>query len=243
MKETAKSYEVRVKNGDFKKYLHGYGIDIGGGDDCLVLPPDVGGSVRLWDLKDGDAQYLHKIPDEKFDFVYSSHCLEHMRDLETAFTNWLRVCKKGGYLYICVPHEIYYEKSTWPSAFNSDHKHSFTLGTKSSLPENVEVREFLSRFHSWIEIIEVRENLMNYHFDWDTKIDQTADPEQKICAQIDIIVQKKDMTLSTKWRNRNRKNWFVDYWRVIFPIRIKSMLHENLPEPIRNTLKKLMGRK
>lgn len=60
MKETAKNYKDRIKNGDFKKYLHGYGIDIGGGDDCLKLPPDVKGNVYLWDFADGDAQYLHK---------------------------------------------------------------------------------------------------------------------------------------------------------------------------------------
>lgn len=24
--------------------------------------------------------------------MYSSHCLEHMRNLDCAFTNWLRVC-------------------------------------------------------------------------------------------------------------------------------------------------------
>lgn len=102
MKETLKNYEDRILNGDFENYLHGNGIDIGGGDDPLKLPPDIEGKCRLWDFKDGDAQYLHKIPDETYDFVYSSHCLEHMRNLKIAFTNWLRICKMGGgSLYLC----------------------------------------------------------------------------------------------------------------------------------------------
>lgn len=110
MKETEKNYETRIKNGDFIKYLYGKGIDIGGGSDHLKLPPEIEGSVRLWDIQDGDAQYMHKIQDNSFNFVYSSHCFEHMRDMETTFTNWLRICRPGGILYICVPHETYYEK-------------------------------------------------------------------------------------------------------------------------------------
>ena len=107
MKETEKNYEARVRNEDFKNYLHGNGIDIGGGDDCLKLPPDVEGTVRLWDIQDGDAQYVHKLKDNTFDFVYSSHCLEHMRDLDTAFTNWIRICKQGGgTVYLCAARNV-----------------------------------------------------------------------------------------------------------------------------------------
>ena len=76
MRETAKNYEDRIANGDFANYLHGNGIDIGGGTDCLKLPEGIEGTVRLWDFQDGDAQYMHKVRDESFDFVYSSHCLD-----------------------------------------------------------------------------------------------------------------------------------------------------------------------
>lgn len=96
-RETAKNFEDRIVNGDFEKYLHGNGIDVGGGADCLVLPNGIEGKVQLWDLQDGDAQYLHSIKDNTFDFVYSSHCLEHMRNVKCALTNWIRVCKGGGY--------------------------------------------------------------------------------------------------------------------------------------------------
>ena len=224
MKETEKNYEVRIQNGDFKKYLHGDGIDIGGGDDCLKLPPDIPGKVMLWDIQDGDAQYLHKIPDNSFDFVYSSHCLEHMRDIRSAFTNWLRVCRPGGVLYICVPHEIYYEKGIWPSSKNKDHKHSFTVSEKSTLPKNVVLKDFLAEFSQWIDVIEIRENLMNYHFEWPQDIDQTAVLDEKICAQIDVIVRKKEMELSEEWRKQNTKNWRKDYWRVMLPLQAKLVV-------------------
>ena len=90
--ETHKSHERRVREGFFEKYCNGEGLDIGYGADIIV--PGCSG----WDLRNGDAQYLTGIEDESFDFVYSSHCLEHMVDVRTSLKNWYRVVKKGGYL-------------------------------------------------------------------------------------------------------------------------------------------------
>ncbi|MCR5755557.1 MAG: class I SAM-dependent methyltransferase, partial [Acetatifactor sp.] len=96
--ETYKSRERRCKEGFFEKYCRGEGIDIGWGGDLLT--PNCSG----WDIENGDAQYLDGIDDESFDFVYSSHCLEHIYDVRTALKNWFRIVKKGGYLIIAVPH-------------------------------------------------------------------------------------------------------------------------------------------
>lgn len=237
MKETFKNYEDRVKNKDFENYLHGYGIDIGGGDDCLVLPDYIDGKVFLWDFADGDAEYLHKLEDETFDFVYSSHCLEHMRNIYTAFVNWIRVCKIGGYLYICVPHEKYYEKGVWPSINNLDHKYSFTLEKKSTLPKNVEVKDFLSCFNEYIEVVEVRENLKNYDFNCDKSIDQTADPDKMVCAQIDIIVRKKKNILKEELKEYN-KNYFTDQLFFLYPMKIFLTLPNSMQNCIKRVVKK-----
>lgn len=124
MKETAKCKAMRAARGDFVKYLHGNGIDIGAGDDVLEIES---GTVHGWDLKDGDAQLLSSVVDASLDFVYSSHCLEHMRSVEEALSNWTRVLKQKGYLYLVVPDYILYEKLTWPSVYNTDHKQSFSF--------------------------------------------------------------------------------------------------------------------
>lgn len=124
MKETGKCKEMRAARGDFKTYLRGDGIDIGAGDDVLVVES---GTVRGWDLKDGDAQVLAGVPTNAYDFVYSSHCLEHMRDVVEALQNWTRVLKPKGFLYVVVPDYILYEKLTWPSLYNTDHKQSFSF--------------------------------------------------------------------------------------------------------------------
>jgi SAM-dependent methyltransferase len=67
------------------------------------------------------------VPDHAFDFVYSSHCLEHLEDVPCALRNWVRLVKPGGWLYIIVPDYVLYERLSWPSRFNSDHKATFSL--------------------------------------------------------------------------------------------------------------------
>ena len=43
--------------------------------------------------------------DESLDYVLSSHVIEHCFDPIKALEEWLRVVKKGGYLFIIVPHK------------------------------------------------------------------------------------------------------------------------------------------
>ena len=123
MNETSKSWLPRERRGDFEKYLRGSGIDVGCGADPLTI---VEGSVRGWDMMDGDAQFLAGVPEANLDFVYSSHCLEHLLSVITALENWLRVLKPKGFLYVVVPDYVLYEKLTWPSRFNPEHRYSFS---------------------------------------------------------------------------------------------------------------------
>jgi SAM-dependent methyltransferase len=126
--ETSKCYSKRRARGDFQRYLFGHGIDIGCGNDPLIVQE---GSVRGFDLLDGDALYMEEIKDESYDFVYSSHCLEHMPDVYLALHNWTRILKQGGILYVVVPDFELYEKKSWPSRFNPDHKASFSFSVRA----------------------------------------------------------------------------------------------------------------
>ena len=67
-------------------------------------------------------------PHLAYDAVCSSHCLEHMRDVPAALTQWWALVRKGGYLVLVVPDEDLYEQGGWPSLFNSDHKATFRIG-------------------------------------------------------------------------------------------------------------------
>lgn len=49
-----------------------------------------------------------KLPclDDEFDFVFSSHSLEHSSDLESSFNEIMRVLKPGGWLFFAVPLDV-----------------------------------------------------------------------------------------------------------------------------------------
>jgi len=183
-RETAKCYPQRLARGVFDKYLKGNGIDIGCGDDILSGPYC---KAVPYDLQNGDAQYMNGINDNEFDFVYSSHCLEHLNDINTGMQNWIRICKSGGYLYIVVPEERLYEKSTFPSVFNSQHRWTFTIGRKTSLAKNIVLFDFLNQFRSQIEIVEILLNDYGYDYSLPFPVDQT---KGHACAQIEFVLRK-----------------------------------------------------
>ncbi len=51
-----------------------------------------------------EAAELSAVPDGKYDFVLSSHSLEHIANPLKAVGNWLRVLKKNAVLVVVVPH-------------------------------------------------------------------------------------------------------------------------------------------
>ena len=119
--ETSKARARRAAEGCYDSIFRGHGIDIGCGDDPVT--PD----CLAWDMPQGDAQELPGIPPYSFDWVYSSHCLEHMRDPIRAISRWWEVLKPNGFLFVVVPDEDLYEQGFWPSRFNADHKWTFTI--------------------------------------------------------------------------------------------------------------------
>ena len=112
--EQSKAAKRRFNCGEFHtKYFVGKGIDIGGKPDplgqyCGIFSKMA--EVRVWDKEDGDAQYMQGVEDESYDFVHSSHCLEHMEDPAVAFENWIRILRPGGHIISTVPDEDLYER-------------------------------------------------------------------------------------------------------------------------------------
>jgi SAM-dependent methyltransferase len=116
--------------------LQGSGIDIGCGPDP-VFP-----NVRRFDLAEGDANTITRHVREQFDFVYASHCLEHMHEPKKAVLEWWQLVKPGGHLFFTVPDEDLYEQGVFPSRFNDDHKATFTIWKAQSWsPVSINVRD------------------------------------------------------------------------------------------------------
>lgn len=188
MKETSKCHDIRLQRGDFDNYIKGSIIDIGSGPDP-IRPPN--GTVRAWDLRDGDGMLLQSISDSTVDCVYSSHCLEHLKNIRIALVNWLRVLKPGGYLYFTVPDFKLYEKEQWPSKFNADHKFSFSLDkTKSSVgrENHVNIQQDLVPLLGSLDCSLISATLEDFGFDY---TDLTSDQTMKSAvAQICVIARK-----------------------------------------------------
>jgi ubiquinone/menaquinone biosynthesis C-methylase UbiE len=169
-------------------YFSGSGIDIGAGPDCISKH---GYDAYNWDMKDGDAQYLQSVKDNTYDFVHSSHCLEHMHDPRIAIKHWIRVCKPGGYVVIVIPDEELYEHNMWPSRFNSDHKWSFRIHTGNMLhAKSMNITDLIRYIWKDSEILSITRQETGFDFSLDKHIDQTIPADGPECS-IEIILRKK----------------------------------------------------
>lgn len=183
-RETSKARPRRVAEGLYDTVFVGIGIDIGCGDDP-ILPHCI-----PWDIEHGDAHDLVGIENESLDYVYSSHCLEHLADPVRALRRWWQVLRPGGKMLIAVPDEDLYEQGLWPSRYNQDHKVTFTphkSETWSPVSRNLADLVAILAGHKLI-YIKICDN--NYSYSdkvWDRT---TGDAE----ASIEFLVEKCAIT-------------------------------------------------
>jgi SAM-dependent methyltransferase len=80
-------------------WCQGSGLDIGAG--LWPLP----GAVAI-DVERGPGanRKLSDVPAQSQDFVFSSHCLEHIADWEPALREWVLKLKPRGRLFLYLPH-------------------------------------------------------------------------------------------------------------------------------------------
>lgn len=164
-----------------KRVFQGQGIDIGCGNDPIFE------DVRRFDIGDGDANKITKYVKEKFDYVFSSHCLEHMENPKKALKEWWDLLKYNGYMYIIVPDEDLYEQGNWPSS-NVDHRTTFTISKKNSWsPVSYNILDLIKKLpHA--KILKIEQQDMGYDYSLVGKnIDQTL---QEAVAQICFVLQK-----------------------------------------------------
>ena len=88
-----------------EKLCKGVGYDIGCNRKEWALPWAI--PVDL--LIDNEYDALN-LPDEEVDFIYSSHCLEHVDNWVTTIDYWTERIKKGGTLFLYLPH---YDQEYW----------------------------------------------------------------------------------------------------------------------------------
>ena len=114
-------------------YTRGRGLDLGCGPN-KGFPHFIGvdnevdtqlfGVAMKPDIKVPTCERMPVFGSAGFDFVYSSHLLEHIEDHVGALREWWRLVRPGGYLVLYLPHKDFYPNIGQPGA-NPDHKHDF----------------------------------------------------------------------------------------------------------------------
>lgn len=96
-----------------RHFCQGRGLDIGSGDWPFEGAEGI-------DLKNGgDAMNL---PGEQFDFLVSSHALEHISDSIGALEHWKSMLRPGGVLALYLPHP---DQKYWRTSRCRKHLHSW----------------------------------------------------------------------------------------------------------------------
>lgn len=100
-----------------KEVCIGEGLDIGCGKKewaflgAIPVDPEING----WDDLN--------LPEGKFDYIFSSHCLEHVNNYVDTLIYWRSKIRSGGTLFMYLPD---YSQEYWRPWNNRKHKHIFT---------------------------------------------------------------------------------------------------------------------
>jgi hypothetical protein len=93
--------------------LSGEGLDIGCNRPEWAFP-----GAKMIDLEMDDEWEAFNLPEKEYDYIFSSHCLEHINDWIGALDYWTTRLKKGGIMYLYLPH---YSQTYWRPWNNRKH--------------------------------------------------------------------------------------------------------------------------
>ncbi len=96
-----------------RPYCVGRGLDIGAAQ--WPFP----GAIVVQNDPEQNAFRLDRFADGSLDYVFSSHCLEHVDDWRGALGLWIRKLRRGGHLFLYLPHrsmKLWRPGSVWVGA-------------------------------------------------------------------------------------------------------------------------------
>ena len=101
-----------------KEVLSGKGLDIGCNRAEWAYP-----GAKMIDLEIDDEWHAFNLPDEEYDYIFSSHCLEHIPDWVGALNYWSEHLKPDGVMFLYLPH---YSQTYWRPWSNRKHVNILT---------------------------------------------------------------------------------------------------------------------
>jgi len=117
-------YPNYIKNGNAcyfikpfaEQFCKGKGLDIGGFADW-TFP-----GAKPINIVINDEYDAYNLPDEKYDYIFSSHTLEHLPNYIKALEYWKNHLKEDGVLFLYLPHG---DMEYWNPQNNRKHYHLF----------------------------------------------------------------------------------------------------------------------
>jgi predicted SAM-dependent methyltransferase len=101
-----------------KHVCKGIGVDIG----CMKSEWSFPNSIPV-DLSFNNGFHALNLPQNELDYIFSSHCLEHILDWVTVMDYWYENLKVGGTLFLYLPD---YSQEYWKPWNNRKHFNIFT---------------------------------------------------------------------------------------------------------------------
>lgn len=96
----------------------GKGVDIGCMKPQWAFP-----GARPIDISFNDGFHALDLPHSDYDYIFSSHCLEHIDNWVEVMDYWYQSLTEGGVLFLYLPD---YSQVYWRPWNNRKHKHIFT---------------------------------------------------------------------------------------------------------------------
>jgi len=96
-----------------KQFCQGFGLDVGAGKWPLK-------GSRPIDITRGES--AEALPEGEWDYVYSSHCLEHVNDPVSVLEHWKSRIRPGGVLFLYLPSP---DMRYWRPSNCRRHRHIF----------------------------------------------------------------------------------------------------------------------
>jgi hypothetical protein len=101
-----------------KHYCKGIGYDIGFCKEEWKFPGAIGIDLSL-----DNGYHADKLPEDLVDYIYSSHCLEHVDNWVNTLELWITKLNTNGILFLYLPN---FSQVYWRPWHNKKHNHCFT---------------------------------------------------------------------------------------------------------------------
>jgi predicted SAM-dependent methyltransferase len=101
-----------------KRVCSGVGYDIG----CMKKEWSLPGSIPI-DISFNDGYHATNLPKKDVDYIFSSHCLEHIDGWVDVMDYWYDTLKIGGTLFLYLPD---YTQEYWRPWNNKKHRNIFS---------------------------------------------------------------------------------------------------------------------